>query len=247
MSELSELPLVELTIEPQRGGGSELRVRADGRFEVRSEPGRWELISTYSEAELAELRREMERADDPPLPAVVDGGARGSNPTRMRWRLRLADEVRDIVVEEWADGVAPPLERLYRRLFTIPGGPAVESVRHVRADGTAIERHVIGEAAGVPALAGVLAALYRRPDPFAPAGGADAAPAEPLIEIRHRVDGRPGDAFAVAPDGRAFLTEGGATTEVRRLDDGELAALRDAIAAVDWRELPDPLAGSAAP
>jgi hypothetical protein len=116
------------------------------------------LVREYSESDLAELRRELERADDPPLPAIVDaGGTRGSNPTRMEWCLRLADEVRDIVVEEWGDG------------------------------------------------------------------------------------------FAVAADGRAFMTEAGATTEVRRLDADELAALRDAIADTDWPALPDPLAGEPAP
>lgn len=48
--------------------------------------------------------------------------------------------------------------------------------------------------------------------------------------MRHFVDGAPGDAFAIAPDGRAFLTEGGETTEVKRLDPEQLAALREAIA-----------------
>lgn len=98
----------------------------------------------------------------------------------------------------------------------------------------------------MPALAPMLGALYRRPDPFEAAGaGAGAAPADPLVEVRHFVDGAPGDAFAIAPDGRVFLTEGGETTEVTRLDPEQLAALREAIAETGWPRLPDPLVGTA--
>jgi hypothetical protein len=246
VSDLSGLPLVELQIESQRGGDSELRVLADGRFEIRTDEADWKLVRQYSDADLDELRSEMQRADDPPLPARVDGGRHGSNPTRMTWRLRLADELREVVVEEWRDGAVPPLERLYRKLFTIPGGPAVESVWRVRVDGDVVERRVVGEATAVPELAAMLAALYERPAPFDPAGGGE-RPGELLVDVRHRVDGKPGDGFAVAPDGRAFLTEAGATTEVRRLDTDELARLRDAIAATHWPALPDPLAGSPSP
>jgi hypothetical protein len=245
VSELAALPLLELRIEPARGDGSELRVRADGRFEVRAAGHGWKLISEYSAAELDELRSEMDRADDPPLPQAIEG-AGGSNPTRMTWRLRLADELREVVVQEWRDGVSPPLERLYGKLFTIPRGPSVESVWRVRVDGSVVERRVVGEAAGVPALAPMVAALYRRPDPFEPAGAGE-APGELLVDVRHVVDGAPGDRLAIAPDGRAFLTEGGETTEVKRLDAEQLATLRDAIAQTGWPALPDPLVGDPGP
>ena len=241
MSELAELPVLELRIEPARGDGSELRVRGDGRFEVRTADDEdWKLISEYSPDELAELRRELERTAD--VPARIEG-AGGSNPTRMTWRLRLPDELREVVVEEWSDGVSPPLERLYRKLFTIPRGPAVESVWRVRVDGSVVERRVVGEAAGVPLLAPMLAALYRRPDPFEPAGAGE-PPRELLVDVRHVVDGAPGDRLAIAPDGRAFLTEGGETTEVTPLDERQLATLRDAIAQTGWPALPDPLVGA---
>ena len=48
MSELEALPLLELRIESARGGGSELRVRGDGRFEARTAEHDWRLISEYS-------------------------------------------------------------------------------------------------------------------------------------------------------------------------------------------------------
>jgi hypothetical protein len=240
VSEVSELPLVELRIEPHRGGGSELRVRADGRFELRTAEHDWRLVRDYSDAELDALRRAMAHADDPPLPPVIEPAALGSNPTRMTWRLRLADAVREVVVEDWGAGAAPALERLYRELFTIPQGPAVESVWRVQVDGDVVERRVIGEAAGVPALEPMVAALYARPDPFE-AAGHDRPPADLLVEVRYLVDGEPGDGLAVAPDGRAFLSEGGETFEVTRLTAAELATLREAIAATGWRELPDPV------
>lgn len=243
MSELAGLPLLELRIEGARGAGSELRVRADGRFEIRTAEHGWKLVSMYTDEELAELRAEMARADDPPLPAVVEAsGAGSSNPTRMTWRLRLPDALREVVVEEWRDGVAPPLERLYRMLFTLPRGPAVESRWRVRVNGELVERRVVGEAAAVPALGLMLAALYQRPDPFARAGGDDVPP-DLLVDVRYLVDGEPGDRLAVAPDGRAFLTEDGTTAEVTRLSDAELATLREAIEQTGWPALPDPIAG----
>ncbi len=243
MSDVSELALVELRIEPQRGGGSELRVRADGRFELRTAEHDWRLVREYTAAELDTLRRAMADADDPPLPPLIEPAARGSNPTRMTWRLRLADAVREVVVEDWGAGAAPALERLYRELFTIPQGPAVESVWRVRVDGEVVERRVIGGAAAVPALEPMVAALYARPDPFE-AAGHDRPPADLLVEVQYLVDGEPGDALAVAPDGRAFLTEAGETFEVTRLTAAELATLREAIAATGWRALPDPLVAS---
>jgi hypothetical protein len=116
----------------------------------------------------------------------------------------------------------------------------------VRVDGSVVERRVVGEAAGVPLLAPMLAALYRRPDPFEPEGAGE-APRELLVDVRHVVDGAPGDRLALAPDGRAFLTEGGESTEVRRLDEQQLATLRAAIAQTGWPTLPDPLVGDPAP
>ena len=240
MSEVSELALVELRIEPQRGGGSELRVRADGRFELRTSEHDWRLVREYTPAELDALRRAMAVADDPPLPPVIEPAARGSNPTRMTWRLRLADAVREVVVEDWGAGAAPALERLYRELFTIPQGPAVESLWRVRVDDEVVERRVVGEAAAVPALEPIVSALYARPDPFE-AAGHDRPPGDLLVEVQYLVDGEPGDGLAVAPDGRAFLSEGGETFEVTRLTAAELATLREAIAATGWRELPDPI------
>lgn len=240
MSEVSELALVELRIEPERGTGSELRVRADGRFELRTPDDDWRLVREYSGAELDALRRAMAQADDPPLPPVIAPPVTGSNPTRMTWRLRLADAVRDVVVEDWGAGVAPALEQLYRELFTIPQGPAVESIWRVRVDGEMVERRVVGEAAAVPALEPMVSALYARPDPFE-AAGHDRPPADLLVEVTYFVDGEPGDGLAVAPDGRAFLSEGGETFEVTRLSAAELATLREAIAATGWPALPDPI------
>jgi hypothetical protein len=243
VSELDALPLLELRIESARGGGSELRVRPDGRFEIRTAEHDWSPVSEYSPADLEELRREMARADDPPLPDVIPApGVGGSNPTRMTWRLRLADDLREVVVEEWNDGVSRPLERLYERLFTIAGGPAVESTWRVRANGEVVERRVVGEAAAVPLLGPMIAALYDRPDAFEPVG-----PGEPsgdlLVDVRHTVDGAAGDRLAIATDGRAYLSEGGKTSEITRLDDEQLATLRDAIAQTGWPALPDPLVG----
>ncbi len=247
MSELDALPLLELRIESARDGGSELRVRPDGPFEIRTAEQDWSLVSEYSPADLEELRREMVRADDPPLPDVIPApGAGGSNPTRMTWRLRLADELRKVVVEEWHDGVSPPLERLYEQLFTIAGGPAVESTWRVRVDGEVVERRVVGEAAGVPALAPMIAALYDRPDAFEPAGAGE-PPGELLVDVRHIVDGAPGDRLAIAPDGRAYLTEGDKTSEITRLDDEQLTTLRAAIAQTGWQALPDPIVGDTSP
>jgi hypothetical protein len=240
VSEVSELPLLELRIEPERGASSELRVRADGRFELRTPEHDWRLVREYRDDELDALRRAMAQADDPPLPPLIEPDARGSNPTRMTWRLRLADAVREVVVEDWSAGAATALEQLYRELFTIPQGPAVESIWRVRVDGDVVERRVVGEAAAVPALEPMVAALYARPDPFE-AAGHDAPPADPLVEVTYLVDGEPGDGLAVAPDGRAFLTEGGETFEVTRLDETELATLREAIAATGWPALPDPI------
>ena len=240
VTEVAELPLLELQIEPQRGSGSELRVRPDGRFELRTPDHDWRLVREYSDAELDALRRAMERADDPPLPPVIAPPARGSNPTRMTWRLRLADAFREVVVEDWGAGAAPALERLYRELFTIPQGPSVESIWRVRVAGGVVERRVVGEAAAVPALEPMVAALYARPDPFE-AAGHDRPPADLLVEVTYLVDGEPGDGLAVAPDGRAFLTEGGETFEITRLSESELATLREAIATTGWPELPDPV------
>jgi hypothetical protein len=240
VNDVAELSLVELRIEPQRGGGSELRVRADGRFELRTAEHDWRLVRDYRPEELDALRRAMARADDPPLPPLIEPAATGTNPTRMTWRLRLADDVREVVVEDWGAGAAPALEQLYRELFTIPQGPAVESLWRVRVDGDVVERRVIGEAAAVPALEPMVAALYARPDPFE-AAGHDRPPADLLVEVVYLVDGEPGDGLAVAPDGRAFLTEGGETFEVTRLSEEELATLRAAIAETGWPALPDPV------
>ena len=192
VTELDALPLLELRIDSARGGGSELRVRPDGRFELRTDEHGWSLVSEYSPADLEELRREMARTDDPPLPDVIPAPGRGgSNPTRMTWRLRLADELREVVVEEWNDGVSPPLERLYEKLFTIAGGPAVESTWRVRVNGEVVERRVVGEAAGVRMLAPMIAALYRRPDAFEPVGPGE-PPGDLLVDVRHTVDGAAG-------------------------------------------------------
>jgi hypothetical protein len=240
VSDVSELPLVELRIEPQRGASSELRVRADGRFELRTPDDDWRLVREYSDDELDALRRAMAQADDPPLPALIEPPALGSNPTRMTWRLRLADHLREVVVEDWGAGAAPALEQLYRELFTIPQGPAIESLWRVRIGDDVVERRVVGEAAAVPALEPMLAALYARPDPFE-AAGHDAPPADLLVQITYLVDGEPGDGLAVAPDGRAFLTESGETFEVTRLSEDELATLHEAIASTGWPALPDPV------
>jgi hypothetical protein len=240
VSEVEQLSLVELRIEPQRGGGSEMRVRADGRFELRTAEHDWRLVREYRESELDELRAAMARADDPPLPERIEPAASSSNPTRMTWRLRLADAVREVVVEDWGAGAAPALERLYRELFTIPQGPAVESIWRVRTGTEVVERRVIGEAAAVPALEPMVSALYARPDPFE-AAGHDRPPADLLVEITYLVDGEPGDGLAVAPDGRVFLTEGGETFEVTPLSEAELASLHEAIAETGWAGLPDPL------
>ena len=240
MSEVTELPLLALRIEPERGSSSELCVRADGRFELRTPEDDWRLVREYSDDELDELRRAMARADDPPLPPLIEPAARGSNPTRMTWRLRLADAVREVVVEDWGAGAAPRLEQLYRELFTIPQGPAVESIWRVRVDGDIVERRVVGEAAAVPALEPMVSALYARPDPFE-AAGHEHAPSDLLVDVTYLVDGEPGDGLAVAPDGRAYLTEGGETFEVTRLTEDELATLHEAIAATDWPALPDPV------
>jgi hypothetical protein len=232
---LDELPLLELSIRSSRGAGSDLRVRADGRLEVRTPEADWRPIATYDDGELDELRAEMARADDPPLPAVVEGPARpGSNPTRMTWRLRLADHLREVVVEEWRDGVLPRLERLYQRLFTIPRGPVVESIWRVRVDGDVVERRVVGEPSAAPVLRSMLGALYGRPHPLTPVGRAE-PPDERLVDIGYIRDG--------APDGRAFLTHKGETNEVTSLSEPELQALRDAIAQTGWAALPDPITG----
>ena len=240
MTGLAELPLVEVQIEPHRGGRSELRVRADGRFEVQSSDHDWRPVGEYSQDELTELRDEMARANEPPLPSVIKAAAPSSHPTRMTWRLRLPDDVREVTVEDWRDGAAPPLERLYHKLFTIPRGPSVESIWRVRINEEIVERRVLGEAAAVPALEPMLTALYRRPNPFEPIGDAD-PPGDLLVEVDYLVDGEEGDRLAVASDGRLFLTEGGKTREVRRMNDPELANLRQAIEQTDWPALPDPV------
>jgi hypothetical protein len=82
-----------------------------------------------------------------------------------------------------------------------------------------------------------------RPDPFE-AAGRDRPPADLLVAVRHLIDGAPGDGLAVAPDGRAFPSEGGDTFEVTPLTAAVPATLREAIAATGWRELPDPLVAS---
>ena len=99
---------------------------------------------------------------------------------------------------------------------------------------------MLGEAAAVPALEPMLTALYRRPNPFEPIGDAD-PPGDLLVEVDYLVDGEEGDRLAVASDGRLFLTEGGKTREVRRMNDPELANLRQAIEQTDWPALPDPV------
>jgi len=63
------------------------------------------------------------------------------------------------------------------------------------------------------------------------------------VDVRHNVDGAPGDRLAIAPDGSAYLTEDGKTSEIKQLDDEQLATLRDAIARTGWPALPDPIAG----
>lgn len=238
MSTISSLPLLELRIEPHRGGGSEIRVLPDGRVELRVAGEPWRVLRTLDDSERAALRTAMEEAGGPGVPAVVPAAPPGSNPTRMTWRLRLADDVRDVVVEEWRAGVAPPLERLYAQIVTVPADADAQSRWSVRTPGGVIERRVLGEPAAIPSLAPLVAALYERPDVFVPVGD-DTPAGELLVDVRYDS----GDRLAVAADGRVFLTESGDTAEVTPFRDSELAALRDAIAATDWAAMPDPLTG----
>jgi hypothetical protein len=240
MTPSGDPPLVELTTTSGRNHVTELRVRADGRFELRTVPQAWGLISTYTPAELAELRGEMERANEPPLPAVVKAQGVVSHPVHESWRLQLAGGPREVVVEHYRAGAVPRLDRLYRKLFTIPRAVKQESQWRVRVKGEIVRRRVIGEPAFIDALEPMLAALYDRPDAL-DAVGPGTVPERLLVDVRYLVDGKRGDRLAVTAHGRAFLTERGKTMRLRSFDDGELATLRRAIERTRWPKLPDPV------
>jgi hypothetical protein len=239
------LPLVAVRTRGARGPGNELRVTADGRFESRTGENPWTLIRRYAEEDLAELREEMARVEAADLPDVVEPAGVTADATQMTWRLRLADELREIVVREWREGAAPALERLYGKLFTIPRSAPATSRWRVRTAGAVVERTVVGEPSAVAALEPILGVLYDRDDALDPVEAGEPAelPAEPLLDVAYTADGQAGDRIAVADDGRVFLVEEGRTTAVTPLGTEDLERLRQAIETADLSALPDPVAG----
>jgi len=240
VSPTADPPVVEVRTEAGHGHVTELRVRSDGRFEVRQRPHGWDLIARYTPDELVELREEMQRADDPPLPARVEAHGVAVDPVRQTWRLQLADGLREVVIEQYSERAVPRLARLHRKLFTIPRAPVRESLWRVRVDGAVVRRTVVGELAYIPALERMLAALYERPDALLRIHRGT-APKRLLVDIRYFVDGAGDDRLAITPGGRAFLTRDGKSSELRAFTRTELAALRRAIDRTNWPRLPEPI------
>jgi hypothetical protein len=245
-------PLLELVYGTARDGGPNgLRVLDDGRFELRSDvdvdvdaEGRaqlrqvepeWRLQWTYGPEELADLRREIAAATDPPLRRRYEPEGRMIHPGTHVWRLRTDGEVVETVVEGFPATRVPALDRLYRRLFELHRPERETSLWRVATPDGVVERLVDGDPEDVPALRPVLDAIYlresREDEPSRTTDG-------PLVEIEWRSGDEPVETTRVFGDGRQEVVSGSATERLEPLGAGQLAALEAALDAVDWASLP---------
>lgn len=253
-----DAPLLELSIRPDRGVRGGLRVLGDGRLELlgdaeidaegQPDPGQapreWRVQWTYTDAELAELRRAIAAANSPPLDDRYERPGGVSHPTTLVWRLRLPDEVKEVTILKYTPGLVPALDTLYRRIFEIHKEPAGSSVWRVRVGEEIVQREVACEPASVPELRAMVSALFVRESGGREdgAGSPGRAPeADPLVEITWKTEGQVTERTLVYPDGRHVRVEGGKEVSERAFSRAEIATLEAAIRETDWPSLPDPI------
>jgi hypothetical protein len=230
--------LVEVAVMRDGTLASGLRVHPDGRTEAVA-GGRWAPVWTYPQEAVAALAAAAAEADDPPLEAEYSRPGGVSHPTTVRWRLPGG---REIAIERYTEGLVPPLDRLYERLFQLRPDPAASSLWRVLLGERAVQRRVVCEPAAIPELAPIVDALFAREPPGddgAPASAESDAPA--LVEVLWETEGQPPARTVVRTDGTWVEIEDTKHRPQRPASAGELQALRAAIEAVDWDALPDPI------
>jgi hypothetical protein len=248
-------PLLQLDIQQ----GQALRVFADGRYEFRGDvlprlgedgrvkldrvPLRWRLQWTFTPEEMEQLRAAIDAADDPPLRDryTAPGSIHGRD---LTWTLRTSGRRAHVVVEGWPAAQAPALERLYRRLFEIHRPEGETSTWRLWTGAGVAEKLVTCEPGSVPALRGILAALFD-PD-AAPAGDGARTVAEPpedtpLAEVAFRRHDREVDRLFVYAGGRQAQLRDGKREDLEPLPPARMRRLRAEIAAAGWDGLPDKL------
>ena len=253
--------VLEIELTPgglPRGEPTTLRVTADGRFDVRSAtethvedglvatrhaPLAWRHQWTLGPKEMIELREAIARANDPPLdPRYGDLGSVDDGGVAV-WRMRTDAGPVEVTVEGHPEVRVPALEALQRRLFELRTGPAQTSVWRVRAGGATVERRVGCDAATVPALQPMLAALFGPggADPPAEEPAADAPGTEPLVNVTWLLDDEITERTIVYPSGRRSQWFRGKSSNPPSLGPAGLAALEEAIRSADWPSLADPV------
>jgi len=253
--------VLELELTPggfPRGEPTTLRVTADGRFDVRSAaesdveggqvtarraPLAWRHQWTFGPKELVELREAIARANDPPLEPRYGDLARVDDGGIAVWRLRTDAGLVEVTVEGHPEVRVPALEALQRRLFELRTSPAQTSVWRVRAGDATIERRVGCDAAAVPALRPMLAALFgpAAADPLPEGPPADDPGTEPLVDVTWLLDGEITERTIVYPSGRRSQWFRGESSIPPPLGPAGLATLAEAIRSADWPSLPDPV------
>jgi hypothetical protein len=229
--------LVEVAVERDGEVTAGLRVHADGRSETAA-GGRWTQAWTYPPEALAALAASVAEADAPPLSATYARRGGVSHPTTVRWRLAG----REIVIERYAKGLVPALDRLYERLFELRPDPEASSLWRVRSGDRTFERTVACEPAAIPALVPLVDALLVREPPGdvdAPASAQSGMPV--LVEVLWETAGEVPERTVVHADGTWFTDAGAEREPQRPASVAEPRALHTAIDGIHWDALPDPI------
>lgn len=231
-----ETRLLEMIRYPAMRPTHGLRVDGSGRyFHMRGQSG-WTELWTFTEDEMAELRQaiadaglpELESHDEPQI-KVMDG-------TTVVWKVFVHNQKCTITLPPGAH--VPALDSLHKTLTTLRKLPPEKSIWHVwQPDGSYRDFTVNGAASAVPALQGLIHAIFIPPRDHAQ--GELAVPHDTLLVRTEWITQDSEELTLLYADGHYTREANGEIKEDKKLTLPHVRNVLRSINDIDWSTIPD--------
>jgi hypothetical protein len=199
------------------------RVFSDGRYELYAGTAHWERFDPFTPEQVAEIKAAVEQAQD--LPAEIKDGTPPPDAAKATFNL----DGHRVVVDNYPKASPPAIERILERIAELRKRPPTPTVWHLWSHGQVVRLEARCDIGEVKVLRRLRDAIFME-DARADHPRTKDPPAKtPLVSI----DFAGKEKLEVFADGRRVDHRG-----THRLGDGQLDAIRAALAATDWGKLP---------